>query len=324
MTPSDTAGPSPDPAGPTPGPLGPPLLIGNPRAGRDRGRVLREMSAALHARGAAHDVAETRSAGDATRLARQAVAAGRRFVVAVGGDGTVHEVVNGLIDPVTGTPHGADTVLGVVPGGTGGDLARTFGFDRRPEVGVRHLLGDATAPFDVGRVTLTGLDGAERTVLFANIAEAGYGGLVTRLANRLPARLGTARYGVAIVAGVVRFRLVETEVTLDTGAHVREPLSNVIVANGQFFGGGLKAAPRALPWNGRLNVQTWSGSPTDVLRAGQKLRHGTHTELPEVREWQASTVTIDGPPLVVEADGEVLGTTPARFDLLPAALSIKL
>ena len=312
--------PTPPPAGP----FGPPLLIGNLRAGHDKGRVLREMSAALHRHGVDHDVAETGGPGDATRLARDAVVGGRRFVVAVGGDGTVHEVVNGLVDPVTGEAHVPDTVLGVVPGGTGGDLARTFGFDRRPQVGVRHLLGDASAPFDVGRVTLTGLDGHERTVLFANIAEAGYGGLVTRLANRLPARLGTARYGLAIVAAVARFRLVETSVTLDTGASVHEPLSNVIVANGQFFGGGLKAAPRALPWNGRFNVQTWSGSPTDVLRAGPALRHGTHTERPDVREWQASTVEIDGPPLVVEADGEVLGTTPARFEVLPGALRIKL
>lgn len=305
-------------------PLGPPLLIGNPRAGRDRGQVLREVSAALHEHGLPHDVAETTAPGAASRIAREAVTGGRRFVVAVGGDGTVHEVVNGLLDPVTGEPHGHDTVLGVVPGGTGGDLARTFGFDRRPHVVARHLLGEVTSPFDVGRIHLTGPDGAPRTVLFANIAEAGYGGLVTRMANRLPARLGTARYGLAIVGAVARFRLVETTVTLANGSAVTEPLSNVIVANGQFFGGGLKAAPRALPWNGRFNVQTWSGSAADVLRAGPQLRHGTHTERDDVREWQSARVEVDGPPLVVEADGEVLGTTPATFEVLPAALHIKL
>lgn len=305
-------------------PLGAPLLIGNPRAGHHRGRVLRDVSAALHDLGLEHDVAETTARGDATRLARDAVADGRRYVVAVGGDGTVHEVVNGLVDPVTGLAHADDLVLGVVPGGTGGDLARTFGFDRRPEVVARHLLGDTTSPFDLGRVRLTGTDGVERTVLFANVAEAGYGGTVTRLANRLPARLGTARYGVAIVASVGRFTLVETTVTLDTGTVRTEPLSNVIVANGQFFGSGLKVAPRALPWNGRFNVQTWSGQPTDVLRAGAKLKHGTHTDLQDVREWQSTTVDIDGNPLVVEADGEVLGITPARFDVLPGIVRIKL
>jgi diacylglycerol kinase (ATP) len=304
-------------------PLGPPLLIGNPHAGSDRGQVLRDVSAALHGRGLDHDVAETTAAGEATRIAREAVTSGRRFVVAVGGDGTVHEVVNGLVDVATGRAHAEDTVLGVVPGGSGGDLARTFGFDRRPERAALHLLGDTVNAFDVGRVHLTGRDGRPRSVLFANIAEAGYGGTVTALAARLPRRVGQARYGIATVAAIARFRLVETTVALDN--HERtEPISNVVVANGQFFGGGMNVAPRALPWDGRFNVQSWTGRPIDVIRAGPALRKGTHTTRDDVREWNSTTVRIEGPPLVVEADGEVLGTTPATFDLLPGVLRIKL
>jgi diacylglycerol kinase (ATP) len=304
-------------------PFGPPLLIGNPFAGNDRGAVLRSVSAALHARGLDHDLAETAGAGDATRIAREAVASGRRFVVAVGGDGTVHEVVNGLVDVDTGLAYAEGTVLGVVPGGSGGDLARTFGFDRRPERAAMHLLGDTVNAFDVGRVRLTGPDGRPRSVLFANIAEAGYGGTVTALAARLPRRVGQARYGIATIAAIARFRLVETTVALDN--HERtEPISNVVVANGQFFGGGMNVAPRALPWDGRFNVQSWTGRPIDVIQASPALRKGTHTTRDDVREWNSTTVRIDGPPLVVEADGEVLGTTPATFDLLPGVLRIKL
>jgi diacylglycerol kinase (ATP) len=304
-------------------PYGPPLLIANPRAGADRGGVLRAASAALNERGVEHDVAETSAAGDATRLAREAVLGGRRFVVAVGGDGTVHEVVNGLVDAETGRAYAEGTVLGVLAGGSGGDLARTFGFDRRPEHAVRHLLGDTVNAFDVGRVRLTGPDGEPRTVLFANIAEAGYGGTVTALAARLPRRLGPSRYAVATIAAVARFRLVETTITLDSQERT-EPISNVVVANGQFFGGGMNVAPRALPWDGRFNVQAWTGRPVDVIRIGPELRKGTHTTRADVREWNSATVRIDGPPLVVEADGEVLGTTPATFDLLPGVLRIKL
>lgn len=304
-------------------PFGAPLLITNPRAGNDRGEVLRAASASLHQLGLDHDVAETTAIGDASRIAREAVEDGRRFIVAVGGDGTVHEVVNGLVDAETGAPHREDTVLGIVPGGSGGDLARTFGFDRRPERAVRHLLGDVVNNFDVGRVRLTGPDGRPRTVLFANIAEAGYGGTVTALAARLPRRFGSARYGVATVAAIARFRLVETTVRLDKH-ELTEPLSNVVVANGQFFGGGMNVAPRALPWDGRFNVQAWTGRPVDVLRAGPALRKGTHTARSDVREWNSATVAVDGPPLVVEADGEVLGTTPATFDVLPSVLRIKL
>lgn len=304
-------------------PFGVPLLITNPLAGSGRHDVLRAATATLDEHGFAYDVAETTAAGDATRLAREAVADGRRFVVAVGGDGTVHEVVNGLIDAETGTPRAEDLVLGILSGGSGCDLARTFGFDRRPEVGVKHLMGQTVNPFDVGRVRLTGPDGQPRTALFANIAEAGYGGAVTDLANRLPRRLGGARYGLATLAAVARFRLVETTVRLDKH-ELTEPLSNVIVANGQFFGGGMNVAPRALPWDGRFNVQAWTGKPIDVVRAAPALRKGTHTSRSDVREWNSASVTIDGPPLIVEADGEVLGTTPATFDLLPGALRIKL
>jgi diacylglycerol kinase (ATP) len=304
--------------------LGPPLLIANLAAGRGRSSTLHEVRAALRQRGVAHDVAVTEGPGHATQLAREAAQAGRRFVVGVGGDGTLHEVVNGLVDPESGTPNGEDLVLGVVSAGSGSDLARTFGLDRKPEIIARHLDGEATMGFDLGRVRLTGRDGRERTVLFHNIAEAGYGGLVTDLANRLPRWVGGARYVLATVAAVSRFRLVETTVTVDH-TEVDEELSNVIVANGQFFGGGLRVAPRALPDDGRFNVQVWRGRPVDVLRALPDLRVGEHLEREDVREWQSTTVRIDArTPLLIEADGEVLGTTPATIDLLPAPLRIKI
>jgi diacylglycerol kinase (ATP) len=306
-------------------PFGPPLLVANPLAGAGRDPVLPRLSAALRARGIVHDQALTEGPGHATQLAREAVEdLGRRFVVAVGGDGTVHEVVNGLVDASTGEVRGDDPVLGIVAGGTGCDLTRTFGLDRSPEVVAAHLDGDQTVRMDLGRVRLVGTGGDQRVLLFANVAEAGYGGLVTDLANRLPRRLGTARYALAIIGAVSRFKLVESVVTVDQGT-TAEAMSNVIVANGQFFGGGLHVAPRALPYDGRFNVQVWQGKPLDVLRAGPELRKGTHLARSDVREWQSSTVEIDAErPLLIEADGEVLGTTPASFDVLANVLRLKI
>jgi diacylglycerol kinase (ATP) len=304
--------------------LGPPLLIANPAAGRGRGGPLEQLREALRVRGVTHDLKLTEAPGHASTLAREAVEAGRTYVVAVGGDGTVHEVVNGLVDVESGQARAPDLVLGVMSAGSGCDLARTFGLDRPPEVVARHLDGETTMPFDVGRVRLRGRDGGEHQVLFANIAEAGYGGLVTDLANRMPRWMGKARYGVATIGAIRRFRLVRTRVTVDHTS-VDEELSNVVVANGQFFGGGLKVAPRALPDDGRFNVQVWRGKPIDVLRATPDLRVGEHLERDDVREWQSTTVSIDSDsPLVIEADGEVLGTTPATIDLLPQVLRIKI
>ncbi len=305
-------------------PFGRMLLIANPTAGRGRNAVLPRLRTALGERGLEHEVALTTGPGDAAAIARSAVEEdGLRFVVAVGGDGTVHEVVNGLVDPFDG-PRAEDLVLGAVPAGSGSDFVRTFGLDRSPERLAGHLDGDTLYPIDIGRVTLTGRDGEERTVCFANIAEAGYGGLVVDRANRLPRFLGPARYLVGIFAAIRRFELQPTRVVLDH-TEVTAEYSNVVIANGQFFGGNMKVAPRALPDDGRFNVQLFRGTPKDVFLKTPKLRKGEHIPDPDVQEYQSSRVEVHtDTPVLVEADGEVLGTTSATFDLLPRALNLKI
>jgi diacylglycerol kinase (ATP) len=306
------------------GPFGDPVLIHNPRAGRGDGDELARTVELLRARGFEPEVRTTTLPGEAARLARSAVEDGTRYVIAVGGDGTVNEVLHGLVDPEAGTLVRDDVVLGVVGAGSGSDLVRTFGLDRRPERLIDHLASDAVLPVDVGRVRLTGLDGRPSTRVFLNVAEAGYGARVVQLAQRLPRRFGQARYAAGIALGAARFRRVETTVQHDGGT-TTEPVCNVVVANAQFFGGGLHVAPRALPTDGRFNLQTWGGRPIDVLRAQPQLRRGTHLSRPDVREWQSREVAISSAtPLVVEADGEVLGVTPATFDLLPNLLAFKL
>lgn len=305
--------------------FGVPLLIANPRHGRGNATVLARLIGALRARGVDADVVTTERPGHAVEIARQAVEdAGRTYLVAVGGDGTVHEVLNGVVDAATGEVRGEDPVVGAVGAGTGCDLLRTFGLDRSPEVLADHLVTEHTLRIDVGRVTLTGVDGRRTSRVFANLAEVGYGGQVVALANRLPRWIGRARYGIAIVGAVSRFRHVACDVTVDQGS-VHQRLSNVLVANGQFFAGGLKVAPRALPTDGRFNVQVWGARPIDVVTATRQLRSGDHLARPDVREWQSATVEVSAErPLIVEGDGEVLGTTPASFDVLEGALRFKL
>jgi diacylglycerol kinase (ATP) len=300
------------------------LVIMNPRAGYGSGAVRDRLVAALAGHGIVPDVVATQGPGDATRIAREAAEQGRRLIVAVGGDGTVHEIVNGLVDPMTGTVRGDDPVLGVVSAGSGCDLVRTFGLDRSPEVLARHLASPATTRMDLGRVHLTGLDGRPLVRVFANIAEVGFGGAVATTARRLPARLGQRRYTLGIVVAWGRFRRVAMTVRHDGGEH-RADLCNVVVANGQFFGGGLKVAPRSLPDDGRFDVQAWGGTATDVVRAARLLRDGSHLQRADVRAWPSASVTVEADrPVAVEADGELLGTAPAVFDVLPRVLALKL
>ncbi len=301
-----------------------PLVIANPSAGRADGGVLGRLVAALKSEGLAPDLTLTAAPGHATELARRAAEDGRGYVIAVGGDGTVHEIVNGLVDAETGLVRGDDPILGVVAGGSGCDLVRTFGLDRPPETLARHLVTDATTRIDLGRIRYRGVDGRQQIRLFANVAEVGYGGSVARLANRLPRRVGSARYALAIVGAVPRFRRIDTRIEVDGGS-VREPVCNVVVANGQFYGGGLKVAPRALPSDGVLNVQSWGGHPIDVVRAQPQLRTGAHLARADVREWSSRRVAVTtARPVDIEADGEYLGTTPAHIDVLPQVLRFKL
>lgn len=305
-------------------PLGTPLIIANPSAGRGGASTLARLRAALTERGVDHEVVVTDRAGAATALARTAVDAGRRFLVAVGGDGTVHEVVNGMVDADAGTAHAEGLVLGVVSSGSGCDLVRTFGLDRDPETLAAHLASTDVLPLDLGRVRYLGRDGSPQVRVFANIAEVGFGGQVARTAARLPRRLGPARYSVGIVATWGAFRRVPARVEHDGGVH-EAALCNVVVANGQFFGGGMHVAPRALPTDGRLNLQAWVGSPTDVLRASRQLRTGAHLARPDVHEWQSVNVHVESRrPLAIEADGEALGLSPATFDVLPRVIGLKL
>ncbi|MDP8928302.1 MAG: diacylglycerol kinase family lipid kinase [Actinomycetota bacterium] len=305
-------------------PYGSMLLIANPAAGRGRDPVLPRLRTALEARGLDHEVRTTRGPGHAGALAREAIEErGIRFIVAVGGDGTVHEIVNGIVDPEPGA-RGDHFVLGVVPAGSGCDFARTFGLDRSPERLARHLDGAEFYPIDLGRVRLNGRDDLPRTVLFANVAEAGYGGVVVERANRLPRFLGASRYLFGVFAAIRHFGVRPARLVLDH-TEVSGTLSNLVVANGQFFGGGMKVAPRAVPDDGRFNVQLWRGSPKDVFLMTPRIRKGEHVPHPEIQEYQSSRVEVHADePLLVEADGEVLGTTSAIFDLLPKALNLKI
>jgi diacylglycerol kinase (ATP) len=304
--------------------LGRGLVIVNPRAGDRRDDVLVRLIAALRGHAIEPDIVLTRASGDATRIARDAAEQGRRLVVAVGGDGTVHEVVNGLVDAESGTVRGDDPVLAVVSAGSGCDLVRTFGLDRTPEVLARHLASSDVTRIDLGRIRLTGTDGAPTVRLFANVAEVGFGGAVATAARRLPARLGARRYRLGIVAAWGGFRRVAMTVTHDGGVHEGR-LCNVVVANGQFFGGGLKVAPRSLPDDGRFDVQAWGGSVTDVVRAARQLRDGSHLRRDDVRAWPSASVLVTAEhPVAVEADGELLGHAPAAFDVLPRVLAFKL
>lgn len=262
----------------------------------------------------------TERPGHATDLARRARVEGRELVVAAGGDGTVHEVVNGLLaeGPGEGVP-----MLGLIPAGSGCDYARTFGVPSDIEGAVAGLVTEAAPRLvDVGQVDYQ--DGANRrSCLFTNVAQAGIGAEVAARAGRLPSALGAARYAVAFALTLPGHRS-STALAEMPGDRYEGPLTNLVVALGQYFGGGMRIAPTADPGDGLFDVQIQFGSKLDYTVALPKVFRGKHLPHPRVREKRVPKIDVASDPAErVEADGEILGTTPATFAVVPGALRLR-
>jgi diacylglycerol kinase (ATP) len=302
-------------------PYGPMVLICNARSGRGGvGRALPEVRRHLDRRGLAYEVKETEGPGHAITLARQALDEGIRFLVAVGGDGTVHEVVNGMIaDDRALQP---EAVLGVVAAGTGCDFIKTFGIPNLPGHAVAHLDGSESFPIDIGKVTFM-RDGAETVRYFPNIAEVGLGAATVARAERLPRWLGPTIYFFAFWLTLRKHK--KATVKVDLVDRVYEgPMNNLVVANGQFFGGGMKVAPKAAPTDGLLDIQIEHARKREAIALVPRIYKGQHVPHPDIEESKRARLSITADrPLPVEADGEVLGETPASFEVLRDAIRLK-
>ncbi len=302
-------------------PYGVLTLVCNTKAGNGGvGRCLPEVERLLTERELEYEVVRTEGRGHATLLTREALERDRRLIVAVGGDGTIHEVINGLIaDNKAVNP---ETRLGVVGAGTGCDFIKTFGIPSSPSHAVVHLDGHESFPIDIGKITFSE-NGQEVVRYFANVAEAGLGARVVERAARLPRFLGPTVYFFAFWMTVARHRPAQVEVDLMTRTY-KGPMNNMVIANGQFFGGGMKIAPKAAPTDGVLDFQIEHASKREAIAVMPKVYKGQHVPHPDILEAKRVQASIESdPPLLIEADGEVLGFTPARFEVLRDAIHLK-
>ena len=249
--------------------------------------------------------------GELTELARTA-AERYDLLVVVGGDGTLNEVVNGVA--------GLGAELAVLPAGTGQDFGRTYGIPTKFDDAVRVALEGAPATIDLGHATYTG---GER--FFANVGSAGMSGAVAKRANSMTKALGgRATFYYALVREFVVWRNTEVTVTFDGGER-RGPMHDVIVANGQWHGGGMWLAPEASFDDGLFDVVViGDASKVDFLTTSTKLYSGGHVHHPKVEVLRTATLAVDAvQPLPLELEGEPVGTTPARFEVVPRALRLR-
>jgi YegS/Rv2252/BmrU family lipid kinase len=241
-------------------------------------------------------------------------------VVAVGGDGTLNETVDGLLR------SGATTELATIPLGTGMDFGRTYGIPTRFEDAVRVAVTGTTRTIDVGRVTYHEWSGAEAVRHVANVGSVGMSAAVAQRANGMSKALGgKATFFYALTRVFFEWENTEVSVRLDDGTRRDGRMHDVIVANGQYHGGAMWLAPHAAPDDGLFDV-VLIGDVTklDFVTTAPKLYKGTYLAHPKVEHLRSRSVAVDGPErLPIELDGEQVGTTPARFEIVPAALRIR-
>lgn len=285
------------------------------------GQELPEIERQLQAKKLAYRLVETETSRQATETARAALEAGERFLVAVGGDETIQAVVNGMI--ADDHQVAEDAVLGVIPAGSGCDFVRTFGLPGDVTKAVRHLADDQTYGIDIGRVSY-GEEGGESVRYFANIAEVGFGGAVARRASRLSRRMKKSGYFLGFWLSLLRQRAFHVQVQADRKSFTSRA-TNVLVANGQFYRGGMKVSPRSYPGDGLFDVQISTGPRSEAFTMIPKMYRGEHVPNPHIKELRGREITVEADrPLAVQADGEFLGTTPATFTVLPQAITLKI
>jgi diacylglycerol kinase (ATP) len=294
------------------------FLVNPASAGGSTGRRWPEIARRAAALGLPGDALVSEERGHLSALAGQAIEGGATLLVVVGGDGSVNEVVNGVA--------GSDDVeLAVIPRGTGWDFARTYGIPRDLDRALGIALRGDVREIDLGVVDYRTWAGAEARSYFANVASAGISGAIAKRANETSKALGgKISYYWATLAVFVRWQTGEMRVSVDDEARSGKMI-DALVANGRFLAGGMKMLPEAEPDDGLFDVLLIGDvTKRDLAFTLPKTYRGKHLPHPRLEVLRGRVVTVDAEePLPIELDGEPPGTTPARFEVLPRAVRLR-
>lgn len=302
------------------------FLVVNPRSangatGRKWPQIAGQLSSVLGDFGFAF----TEKPMDAMLLARKALQDGFRCVVAVGGDGTVNEVVNGFF--MDGKALNPDAALGVIPRGTGGDFRKAFDWDLELSSALDRLKTEDTRPLDVGLVEYTTSEGKAARRYFVNVLSFGIGGLVDQKVNQSSKALGgKLSFMLASTKALLQYADRRVRFSCDGGPFQEAKITSLAVANGKFFGGGMKVAPNADPSDGEFDVTLWSGyGLVDFAFRSAGVYSGRHVEWKGTRTWRCKTLKAESDDeVLIDCDGEQPGKLPCSVSMLPGAIRVKI
>lgn len=290
------------------------LVIVNRAAGSRPTRV-DDVRAAVTAAGVDATYEVPASESETVEVIQSWARSGKTKFAISGGDGTVNLAINALLD----MEMGELPTLGVLPGGTGCDLLKTFALPQDLVGAARHLAGEET--YDIDIVTLEGEWGLR---YFANVAQVGVGAAAAETAPKMSRRFGAVRYPAAFGFRLPRFPIANVSITTERRTYESEALA-VIMANAQFFAGGWNVAPRATLMDGVIDIQVINARKTQAPALVPKIIKGTHLSDPAVRRFTAAEFKIETDPVwPLEADGDLVGNTTVEGRVVPAAIRLKI
>ncbi|HXG83111.1 MAG TPA: diacylglycerol kinase family protein [Pyrinomonadaceae bacterium] len=309
-----------------------PLIIVNPKSagGATESRWARTASDLAKHFGA-FEVEFTRRGGHAIEIAEIAARNGRRLIIACGGDGTINEVANGILE------SGKDAELGILPSGTGGDFRRTLNIPHSTRETAEYLRGGLTKTIDVGKVTFVNHAGENTSRYFLNVSSFGLSAAINERVKIkdslkwLPGDVlrGKAKFALSTLQEVLESEFTTVKVSIDGADEKMLNTTNFCVANARYFGGGMKIAPGAKLDDGFFDVVNIGDIKTaKILTNAYRLYSGSHLSLDEVKHKNAKRIEIraadQNQTIFIETDGELPGRLPAVYEIVPLALKVRI
>ena len=299
------------------------LVIVNPNAGNGKGRKEWDrISLLIKNAGLPFSAKFTERKGHAIEITLEAITAGFRKIIIVGGDGTLNEAVNGVITNTVCPP--TDITLALIPVGTGNDWGKMFGISTDHEKAVSIVSNNKTLLHDVGVVSF--YNGSEKfNRYFINIAGLGFESVVVKKTNlqKDKGKGGKLIYFYNLLTSLLAYKNTKAEIIID-GETVHADLFSLNVGNGRYCGGGMRQTPRAIPDDGLLDVTIINGmGKFEIVRNLKILYDGTILRHPRIDGYKCKNIKVTSEsPMFIEADGESLGQSPAEFNIIADAIKI--
>jgi len=308
-----------------------PLIIVNPKSAGGATELRWARTASDLAKNfGAFAVEFTRRSGHAVEIAENAARDGRKFIVACGGDGTINEVANGILQ------SGRDAELGILPSGTGGDFRRTLRIPTLARETAAYLRDGITKTIDVGKVTFINHRGENASRYFLNVSSFGLSAAINervKTKNQLKwlpgdTLRGKAKFALSTLQEVLESEFTTVRVSIDGAPEKLLNTINFCVANSRYFGGGMKIAPEAKLDDGFFDVVNIGDiRTTKILLNAYKLYNGSHLSMSEVKHKSAKRVEVraanETQNIYIETDGELPGKLPALYEIVPLVLKVR-